>query len=242
MRPDGRSPTDLRPIHVEIGVNRYAEGSCLLSMGHTRVLCTASVSESLPRWLRDLDQGWITAEYRMLPRSTHTRRAREGTPPGGRTAEIQRLVARALRAAVDLEALGRVQVTIDCDVLQADGGTRTASINGGFLALALALDRIVPEGAPSPLRHVVSAISLGVVDGEPRVDLDYVEDSRAAFDCNVVATESGSLVEVQGTAEDGPIAAATFHHLVDLAVDGCREVAAILRRHAPARILPPEPA
>ena len=206
MRTDGRGAHEPRPMKCETGFNRYAEGSCVFSMGHTRVHCTASVSEDVPRWRKDSGAGWITAEYRMLPRSTNTRTNREGDRLKGRTAEIQRLIGRSLRAAVDLEALGPRVITIDCDVLQADGGTRTASVNGGFVALLLSLQGLVDAGdlARLPLRHRVVAMSVGIVGGEALADLCYEEDVSAEVDMNLVMTGNGAWVELQGTAEGEP--------------------------------------
>ncbi len=231
-RPPGRTLDDLRPIEITPGVNRYAEGSCIFGMGHTRVLCTASVSEKVPRWMADSGRGWVTAEYRMLPRATHTRSRREGDRLKGRTSEIQRLIGRSLRAGVDLAALGPCQIEIDCDVLQADGGTRTASINGGFVALALALNTLVAKGqlARSPLVHLVGAVSLGLVGGEPHLDLDYEEDVAADVDLNVVMTGTGRVIEVQGTAEGEPFAREDLDRLLDLAGHGIADIARVMRQ------------
>ncbi len=231
-RPTGRSLSELRPIEITPGVNRYAEGSCIFSMGHTRVLCTASVGTKVPRWMADSGRGWVTAEYRMLPRATHTRSRREGDRLKGRTSEIQRLVGRSLRAGIDLEALGPMQIEIDCDVLQADGGTRTASINGGFVALSLALNTLVERGRleRSPLIHLIGAVSLGLVGGEPHLDLDYEEDVGADVDMNVVMTGSGAVVEVQGTAEGEPFPRADLDRLLDLAGRGIADIAGAIRK------------
>lgn len=227
MRSDRRGLADLRPVACSVGVNCHAEGSCVFEMGLTRVHCTASVTDDLPRWRRDSGSGWLTAEYRMLPRATHTRSVREGRSDlKGRTAEIQRLVARSLRSAVDLQALGFRQIIVDCDVLQADGGTRTASINGGFVATVLALQSLVAAGQLKrlPLRHGITAVSVGLVDDAPMLDLAYDEDARAQVDFNVVATSDGRLVEVQGTAEGLPFARADLDRLVDLALGGLKGV------------------
>ncbi len=216
------SAADLRPLTFELDAAPYAEGSCLISMGNTRVLCTASVEESLPPWRMGSEAGWVTAEYGMLPRATHTRSRRERTGAKGRTQEIQRLIGRSLRAVTDLHALGPRTVTVDCDVLQADGGTRTASITGGAVALVLASDWLLAEGLVmrSPVREMVAAVSVGLVDGTVVLDLDYASDSTAQVDMNVVATESGGLVEVQGTAEGRPFRRNQLDELLDAALTG----------------------
>jgi ribonuclease PH len=215
MRPDGRRPDELRPISIEPDFNKYAEGSVLVAFGETRVICTASVEEKVPPFLEGQGRGWITAEYGMLPRSTHTR---SGRNTGGRGQEIQRLIGRSLRAALDLRALGPRQITVDCDVIQADGGTRTAAITGGFVALSLAARRLVRAGKISkdPIRMAVAAISAGVIDGEARVDLPYVEDSAADVDCNFVMTDNGRFVEIQATAEKDAFTAEQYGQLVVL--------------------------
>ncbi len=227
MRGDGRRADETRPVRIETHVNRYAEGSCIFSMGDTRVHCTASIEENVPRWLRDSGRGWVTAEYRMLPRATDTRTRREGDKLKGRTSEIQRLIGRSLRAAVDLEALGPLQITIDCDVLLADGGTRTASINGGYVALVLALRGLVAANKIDtvPLLHHVCALSVGVVDGQVVADLPYEEDSRAEVDLNLVMTADGALIEVQGTAEGAPFSRAQLTAMVDIGHLGLAGVA-----------------
>ena len=216
------SGSDLRDVHIEPGAVPYAEGSCLIAMGNTRVLCAASVEEGLPRWRESSGHGWVTGEYGMLPRSTHTRTGRERTGPRGRTQEIQRLIGRSLRAVTDLPALGPRTITVDCDVLQADGGTRTASITGGAVALAIACQGLLAEGLVerSPMREWVAAVSVGMVDGHPWLDLDYARDVRADVDMNVVATESGRLVEVQGTAEGDPFSREALDDMLDLALAG----------------------
>jgi len=227
MRIDGRSDNQLRVLDCKTDVNLYAEGSCIFATGNTRVHCTASVSTDLPRWRRDSGKGWLTAEYRMLPRATTTRSQREGrSDMRGRTAEIQRLVARSLRAAVDLSALGRRQVMVDCDVLQADGGTRTASINGGFIAAVLAMRALVQAGQLPrlPLRCGLAAVSVGLVDGVPMLDLAYDEDARADVDLNVVMDSSARYIEVQGTAEGRNFARPQLDALLDLAEGGIREI------------------
>src|SRR5881398_1994995 len=199
-RIDNRIQTQLRPVRLTVDYLDYAEGSVLIEAGSTRVLCAASVEEKVPPFLEGKGKGWVTAEYAMLPRSTHTR---SGRAPGGRGQEIQRLIGRSLRAAVDMRALGARQITVDCDVIQADGGTRTASITGGWVALAIAIDRLRARGdlAVDPLRRAVAAVSTGIIDGEARLDLAYEEDSRADVDFNFVLTDSGQFVEIQGAAE-----------------------------------------
>jgi len=216
MRPDGRKPDELRVITITPDFNRYAEGSALVAFGETKVICTASVEEKVPPFLEGQGRGWVTAEYAMLPRSTHTR---SGRNPGGRGQEIQRLIGRSLRIAVDAKALGPRQITVDCDVIQADGGTRTAAITGGWVALALAARRLQRAGkaAKDPIRQGVAAISTGIVDGEPRVDLPYVEDSNAEADCNFVMTDGGGFVEIQATAEKAPFSAEQYAALTALA-------------------------
>jgi len=216
MRPDGRKPDELRPIVITPDFNRYAEGSALVAFGETHVICTASVEEKVPAFLEGKGKGWVTAEYAMLPRSTHTR---SGRSPGGRGQEIQRLIGRSLRAAVDMRALGPRQITVDCDVIQADGGTRTAAITGGWVALALATRRLAKAGkvTADPIRLAIAAISTGIIDGEARVDLPYAEDSQADVDCNFVMTGDGRFVEVQATAEKDAFSAEQYAALVGLA-------------------------
>ena len=221
-RSGGRRSDQLRGLSIDVGTAPYAEGSCLIATGSTRVLCTASVAEGVPRWREASGSGWVTAEYAMLPRATHTRTARERNGAGGRTREIQRLVGRSLRSVTDMKALGPRTVTVDCDVLQADGGTRTAAITGACVALSLAGSWLAHEGlvVRNPVRERVAAVSVGLVDGEARLDLDYGEDSAAQVDMNVVGTESGGLVEVQGTAEGDPFAREQLDALLDLALAG----------------------
>jgi ribonuclease PH len=221
MRPDGRRPDELRPVSITPDCNRYAEGSALIAFGETQVICTASVEEKVPSFLEGQGRGWVTAEYAMLPRSTHTRSGRAG---GGRGQEIQRLIGRSLRAAIDARALGPRQITIDCDVIQADGGTRTAAITGGWVALALAIRRLQRAGKISkqPLRQPVAAISAGIIDGEARVDLPYAEDSQADVDCNFVMTGDGRFVEIQATAEKDAFSAEQYAALVGLASDAMK--------------------
>ena len=233
MRPSGRSPDQLRPISLDPGFSRYAEGSCLVKFGETHVLCTASVDEKVPPFLRNSGRGWVTAEYGMLPRSTHTRTDREAArgKQSGRTQEIQRLIGRALRAVVDLPALGERQINIDCDVLQADGGTRTASITGAWVALHFAFERLIKDGklTANPLIGQVAAVSCGLFEGTAVLDLDYPEDSKAQADANFVLTGDGGIVEVQGTAEDKPFSEAQFLELMMLAKKGVGELARLQR-------------
>jgi ribonuclease PH len=223
-RPDGRAPDELRPITFERDFTTMAAGSCLVTFGGTQVLCTASVDDDVPRWMRGKGKGWVTAEYSMLPGSSPERIRREvkDGKPSGRTQEIQRLIGRSLRAVCDMRVLGERQVIVDCDVLQADGGTRTASICGGYLALHDALTRLVQAGAIDrhPLTACCAAISVGIVDGQPVLDLPYVEDSRAEVDMNVVMTSLGGFVEVQGTAEGAPYSRAELELLLGLAEAG----------------------
>ena len=225
-RSGGRGNGALRPVALERGVSRHAEGSCLVSFGETRVLCTASAEQGVPPWRRGSGAGWVTAEYSMLPRATNTRNRRERERVGGRTQEIQRLIGRSLRACVDLAALGEWTVTIDCDVLQADGGTRTASITGGAVALYDACAWVVQRQglSASPWREFVAAVSAGVVDGRILLDLDYSEDSRAEVDCNVVALESGGLIEVQGTGEKGSFTREQFDGILSVSLEGVRDL------------------
>ena len=224
VRPSGRAPGELRPLEFVRRSTAHAEGSVLVSFGATRVLCTASVEEGVPSFLRGSGQGWVTAEYGMLPRSTHTRTAREAArgKQSGRTQEIQRLIGRALRAVVDLKALGERTVTLDCDVLQADGGTRTASITGGFVALADAVDTMMKKRilGSNPLHGQVAAVSVGIYRGVPILDLDYAEDSNAETDMNVVMNSGGAFVEVQGTAEGHAFRRHELDQLLDLATQG----------------------
>jgi len=234
MRPSDRTPDQLRPVTLETGVNRYAEGSCLVTFGHTKVLVTASVEEHLPPWLRGKGQGWVTAEYGMLPRATHTRGRREAASgkQSGRTQEIQRLIGRSLRAVVDLKALGERQVVLDCDVIQADGGTRTAAITGAWVALASAVNYLRDEGVlkADPLTDQVAAISCGVFADTPVLDLDYEEDSNAEADSNFVLTGSGTIVEIQATGEKRGFSRDEFDHLFSLARGGCETLCALQRQ------------
>ena len=229
-RIDGRRRDDIRPTSIEIGVQSYAEGSALIAMGDTRVLCAVSVEDSVPRFLRGSGRGWVTAEYAMLPRSTHTRTRRE-TTPRGRTQEIQRLIGRSLRAAVDMHRLGERTLTVDCDVLQADGGTRTAAITGAYVALRHALKALRDNGDLDslPVRSGVAAVSVGVVDGAAVLDLCYEEDHRAEVDFNIVMTDAGEFIEVQGTAEDGTFSRARLDELLSLAESGIAQLSEIQR-------------
>lgn len=231
-RHDGRRSDQGRPIHIETGPAPYAEGSCLIATGETRVLCTASVAEGVPPWRERSGAGWVTAEYAMLPRATHTRSRRERNGPKGRTQEIQRLIGRSLRSVTDMQAMGPHTITIDCDVLQADGGTRTAAITGACVALELATRWMMAEGLVerSPVREKVAAISVGIVDGRPCLDLDYREDSSAQVDLNLVATESGGLVEVQGTAEGDPFPRDELEQMIDLGLAGIETLLAAQAR------------
>lgn len=233
MRLSNRAPDQLRVVTLETGVNRHAEGSCLVSFGHTKVLVTATVEESLPGWLRGKGQGWVTAEYGMLPRATHTRGRREAAAgkQSGRTQEIQRLIGRSLRAVVDLKALGERQVVLDCDVLQADGGTRTAAITGAWVALASALQHLRDEGVMTvdPMLDQVAAVSCGVCADVPVLDLDYEEDSSAEADSNFVLTGAGDIVEIQATGEKRGFTRPEFDRLFQLAETGCADLFALQR-------------
>lgn len=233
-RDDGRQPHELRPVAIQRGFTRHAEGSVLISMGDTRVICTATVEERVPPFLLGTGRGWVTAEYGMLPRATNTRTGRERQGPGGRSHEIQRLVGRSLRAAVDMQALGPRTITVDCDVIQADAGTRTASITGGMVALEDAVEWLLRKGLlpSSPLVARVAAVSVGMLDGVPLLDLSYSEDSRADVDLNVVMLDHGGLVEVQGTAERRPFSRADLDRMLDLAAAG---VGLLNRRQVEAR-------
>lgn len=233
-RPSGRAVDELRPVTLERDYTCHAEGSVLIAFGQTRVLCTASVEEGVPRFLRGSGSGWITAEYGMLPRSTGSRMAREAARgrQGGRTLEIQRLIGRSLRAAVDLSKLGEYTITLDCDVLQADGGTRTASITGAFVALVDAINGLQRSRriTTDPLRHFIASVSVGVFGEEAVLDLDYAEDSKAATDLNVVMTETGEFIEVQGTAEAAPFRRDEFDRMLDLATSGIASLIACQRQ------------
>jgi ribonuclease PH len=225
-REDGRALGEYRPITLTRSYARYAEGSCLVEVGQTKVLCTASVEDKVPPFLKGKGQGWLTAEYSMLPRATHTRSARDTQKPSGRTVEIQRLVGRSLRSVVEMDALGERTITLDCDVLQADGGTRTAAISGAFVALMEALSWMRGKGQLKtlPITEWVAAVSVGVVRGEERLDLAYEEDSSASVDMNVVMTDTGRFIEVQGTAEGAPFDRDRLNRLLDLAHGGIRQM------------------
>jgi ribonuclease PH len=227
-RAEGRALDQTRPITLTRSFARYAEGSCLIEVGQTKVLCTASVEDKVPPFLKGKGQGWVTAEYAMLPRSTHTRSQRDAGKPNGRTIEIQRLVGRSLRSVVEMDALGERTITLDCDVLQADGGTRTASISGAFVALveALAWMKAQKQIKTLPFSEWVAAVSVGVVQGEERLDLAYEEDSQASVDMNVVMTDTGKYIEVQGTAEGAPFDRQRMNRLLDLAHVGVRQMLA----------------
>jgi len=230
MRPSGRKPDQLRDIRITRNYTMHAEGSVLIEFGNTKVLCTASVEENVPRWLKGQGRGWVTAEYGMLPRSTTDRMGREAArgKQGGRTMEIQRLIGRSLRAAIDLEALGEIMITLDCDVIQADGGTRTASISGAWVALHDAIRYLVKEGrlAKSPLLAPVASVSVGIHEGTPVLDLDYAEDSSAETDMNVVMNAEGGFIEIQGTAEAAPFSHDEMIAMLGLAEKGISELLA----------------
>ena len=234
--PNGRKASQIRPLTLEMGISRYAEGSVLIKAGNTHVLCTASIEEEVPAWLKGKGQGWVTAEYAMLPRATHTRSKRDREKVSGRTQEIQRLIGRALRAMVDLKKIGERSILIDCDVLQADGGTRTASITGSCVALAMALGRISREGKLSAAAlsacwlDTVSAISIGIKDGEVLTDLDYNEDSSCGVDMNFVITGRGGFVEIQGTAERAAFSKAEMDQMTEAAVEACRGIRDLQQR------------
>ena len=230
MRPSGRAPDQMRPITMEPGFTRHAEGSCLVSFGDTRVLVTASVEDRLPPWLRGKGKGWVTAEYGMLPRATHTRGNREAAKgkQSGRTQEIQRLIGRSLRAVTDLEALGERQITLDCDVIQADGGTRTAAISGAWVALRLAIDGLKLDS--KPLTQKIAAVSCGIVECTPVLDLDYIEDSSAHADANFVLFEDGRIAEAQATAEGAPYDEEALLRMLRLARIGCADIFAVQER------------
>lgn len=231
MRPNSRALDALRTVTIETGISPYAEGSCLIKCGNTHVLCTASVDENVPRWMKGKGKGWVTAEYGMLPRSTHSRMRREAARGGqsGRTMEIQRLIGRALRAGVDFRKLGERQIVLDCDVLQADGGTRTASITGAWVALKMATNYLMDEGLleQDPITDQIAAVSCGIVDSTCRLDLEYTEDSAAQADANFVLSSTGGIIEIQVSAEDTPFAPDEFTQLMQLAGKGVNELAAV---------------
>jgi ribonuclease PH len=233
-RNDGRAIDELRPVTIETGVNLYAEGSALITAGNTRVMCTASVEEKIPPHKKGSGEGWVTAEYAMLPRATNTRNQRDGRQGriDGRSQEIQRLIGRAFRAGIDLSGLGERTITVDCDVLQADAGTRCAAITGGFVALHLALQKMLAAGQIKalPVRHLVAAVSVGIIEGEPRLDLDYKEDFKADVDMNCVAAEDGRFIEIQGTAERRPFSRDEGDALLNLASAGIVELTKAQRK------------
>lgn len=233
MRPSGRAPDEMRAISIETGFTKHAEGSCLISFGDTRVLCTASVEKGVPPWMRGKGEGWVTGEYSMLPRATHTRGSREAArgKQSGRTQEIQRLIGRSLRAVVDLKKLGERQITLDCDVIQADGGTRSASITGAWVALRLAVNGLIKAGEIShdPITAQVAAISCGIYQGTPVLDLDYIEDSNADADANFVLISGGQIAEVQATAEGATYDEEGLLRLLRLANIGCDRIFAAQR-------------
>lgn len=232
VRIDGREPNELRALSFELDVQKHADGSCIVSLGDTRVLCAVTVEEQVPRWMRGSGRGWLTAEYNMLPAATNTRSNRERVLSAGRTKEIQRLIGRSLRAAVDLDALGERTFNIDCDVLDADGGTRTAAITGAFVAVNQAIAKLAYE--QSPIRSAVAAVSIGITDGEILVDLNYAEDSSADVDCNIVGLSSGGLVEVQGTAEGESFTAEQLNRMVEAAQGALIEMFAAQTNALPA--------
>jgi len=227
--PANRKSAEIRPLTIDLGVNRYAEGSVLVKAGHTHVLCTASIDEGVPPWLKGKGKGWVTAEYAMLPRSTHTRSKRDREKVSGRTQEIQRLIGRALRACVDLAKLGERQIIVDCDVLQADGGTRTASITGGCVALGIAIKKLASQGLvpADAFKETVCGISIGIHGGEILADLDYNEDSTCEVDMNFVITGSGKLVEVQGTAENGAFSVEQMNGMTQSALNAATQIRAV---------------
>jgi len=231
-RSEGRTAGQLRKLDIKMDAAPFAEGSCLISTGQTRVLCTASVQEEVPSWREKSGKGWVTAEYSMLPRATHTRSRRERSRVSGRTQEIQRLIGRALRSVVDMEVIAGKTVIVDCDVIQADGGTRTACVTGATVALGSAFDNLVREGLldRNPMSSLVAGVSVGIVKGQMLLDLDYSEDSAAQVDLNVIATAKGELVEVQGTAEGQPFSRDNFDELLDMALSGIEELTAFQRQ------------
>lgn len=226
MRPSNRKPEELRAVSIETNVNAYAEGSCLVKFGNTHVLCTASIEEKVPQFLRNKGTGWITAEYNMLARSTHTRNSRDPSKPNGRNIEIQRLIGRSLRSVIDVKKLGERQIIIDCDVIQADGGTRCASITGGYVALALAIKKLLSQNLlkSNPLTGAVCAVSCGIYLGKVVADLDYAEDSKCEVDCNFVLNEKFDLIEIQGTAENDSMSFAQVNEMYNFAKNSAKEI------------------
>jgi len=234
MRPNGRKPEEMRPVRIIRNYIKHAEGSVLIQLGETKVICTATIEEKVPPFLRNKGKGWVTAEYAMLPRATQTRTARESTQGrvGGRTHEIQRLIGRSLRAIIDLNLIGERTFWIDCDVIQADGGTRTASITGAYVALVDAVDYLMKQVSipKNPILDSVAAISVGIVEGQPYLDLDYEEDSRAEVDCNFVMTGGGQFIEIQGTAEGRPFPKEAFEEMMALAASGIEQLTRLQRQ------------
>ena len=226
MRKNNRQNCELREIEIITGFNPYAEGSCLIKYGNTHVICTATVEEKIPTWLKGQNKGWVTAEYSMLPRSSQVRIQRESKKPSGRTQEIQRLIGRSLRAVVDLEKMKDIQIIIDCDVIQADGGTRVASITGGFVAMYQAIRKLLLDRKlkTSPIKEFVAAVSCDIHDSETKLDVDYDEDSTAQVDMNFVITDSGKIVEIQGTAEEEPFEESQFNELLSFAKEGIKQI------------------
>ena len=226
QRHDNRATNKLRPVKITTQFNRYAEGSALVEFGHTKVACSASIETNIPKWLQGQDRGWVSAEYGMLPRSTHERMRRDKTSTSGRSLEISRLIARSLRSCVDLYKMKDVQITVDCDVLQADGGTRTAAITGAFVALSQAIDYLLlkKQISENPIKNTISAISVGIVENSALLDLCYQEDSNAETDCNFVINDQGGIVEIQGTAEETSFSRDQFNQMLDLAISGCEEL------------------
>ena len=226
QRHDKRTQDQLRPVKITTNFNRYAEGSALVEFGHTKVACNASVETNVPKWLQGQDRGWVSAEYGMLPRSTHDRMRRDKTSTSGRSQEISRLIARSLRSCVNLYKLKDIQITVDCDVLQADGGTRTAAITGGFVALSQAVQYLLAKKqiTEDPIINTVSAISVGIIENSAMLDLCYQEDSNAETDCNFVINDEGGLIEIQGTAEDKSFSREQLDQMLDLAIKGCNEL------------------
>lgn len=232
QRHDSRAADQLRPVQLTPHFNRYAEGSALIEFGHTKVACNASVETSVPKWLQGQESGWVSAEYGMLPRSTHDRMRRDKTSTSGRSQEISRLIARSLRSSVDLYKLKDIQITVDCDVLQADGGTRTAAITGGFVALALAVEYLLKKKmiSENPIKNSIAAISVGLLEEKALLDLCYQEDSNADTDCNFVINNQQGLVEIQGTAEAHSFSRDQFNQMLDLALNGCQELSNIQKQ------------
>lgn len=231
-RPDGRAPDQLRPVRFERQFTRFAAGSVLVHFGETKVLCTVTIEQGVPKFLEGMGKGWLTAEYRMLPTATQQRQPRELMKLSGRTQEIQRLIGRSLRSALDMEVLGEHTIMVDADVLQADAGTRTASITGGFVALSDAINQLIQQGVleRSPICHQIAAVSVGLIDGEAFLDLDYTEDVAAAIDCNVVLTEALELIELQGTAEEGSFSRHQLNQILDHAEKGIKELLELQRQ------------